>query len=430
VLARRRAHLERARLRLLAGADVVPADADLDAVRERAADFLRPESIVAHLREGLDLYLDAASRDADAEIEARARQAGVPAATFEGAIEGEQDPAERRRLRLAWEAFERSVEPARSARGDLRHDAARRAGGRDVADLRERSIGSELRPLLEGAERAAIAPHDEAVARAAREITPIPLPAAPTPEPILRRLGAALGEDPDVAGPRLLRSSGALWRAVAIAPPGERAAVVLGSRAGLAGLLDALATFGTAARATLVSRERGGSAFAAEHPAWSHAAAALFRRLPLDAAFREFAGVRSAPQIDDAIRLDAAVAPRVAWARASAALDADPPEEAPRRLRRATGTEPDPSARAAAWDRDPAAAAAWIGTIWAVLLEERLRTRWGRTWFTARAAASWLRDVWLAEPDSTPDAMAREARVGTMTPDAVLEACRPPRRLS
>jgi hypothetical protein len=247
---------------------------------------------------------------------------------------------------------------------------------------------------------------------------------------VLRRLGTAIGEDPDVRGPRLFRGEAALWRTATVAPPGDRAAVVLGFRRGLPGLLDALGAFGAAARATVVSRERGAAALAAEHPAWSCGAASLFRRLPLDGAFLEFAGIRPDPLLDDAFRRMAAVAPRLAWSEASGALESDPPSRASERYRRATGDEPAPSVRANAWDRDPVAAAAWIGEIWAVLLEERLRTRWGRRWFVARGASSWLRDLWLAEPDSTPDAMAREARVGTMTPDALLEACRPPRRLS
>ena len=68
MLARRRAQLEHARLRRLAGEGACPPDADLDAVRERAADLLRPEAVVLRLREALDLYLDDGSREADAEI--------------------------------------------------------------------------------------------------------------------------------------------------------------------------------------------------------------------------------------------------------------------------------------------------------------------------------------------------------------------------
>lgn len=430
MLARRRAHLERERLRALAGASAAPPDADLEDVRERSADLLRPAVVIDHLRAGLDLYLDDASRDADAEIARRAGREQVPAQGFPGALDAEHDPAERSKVRRAWEAFERAIEPARAARGELRHDAARRAGGRDVAQLRERCLGLELRAVLEPAERGAIAPLDEAIARASRELAGAPSVPLPSPESVLRRLGAAVGHDPDVAGPRVLRARAPLWRATSIVPPGDRATVVLGSRGGVGGLLEALGAFGEAARGTLVSRERGGEALAGEHPAFRHGAGALFRRLAREAAFREFAGLREEPTIDEEVGLATALPPRVAWAEASAALESDPPSETVRRWRRATGSEPDPDVRAGAWDRDPRAAAAWLGEVWSILLEERLRTRWGRRWFTEKGAASWLRDVWLAEPDSTPDAMAHEAQVGTMTADAVLEACRPPRRFS
>ncbi|HEX6849996.1 MAG TPA: hypothetical protein VF139_01215 [Candidatus Polarisedimenticolaceae bacterium] len=430
MLARRRAHLDRARLRRLAGADAAPPDPDVDAVRERAADLLRADTVTAHLREGLDLYLDEASRDADAEIAERERRSAIPSPSFEGATAVAEDPAERARLRGAWEAFERAVEPARAARGELRADAARRAGARDVAELRERTLAVDLRAVLAEAERVAIAPLDEAVARAARSAAGTPAATLPRVEGVLRRLGSAMGEDPDARGPRVLGGSESLWRTEAIAPPGDRATVVLGTRRGLEGFLDALGAFGAAARATAVSRERGADALAGEHPAWARAAETLFRRLPLDAGFREFAGIREDPLLEDHVRLEAAVAPRLAWAAASVALERDPPARAADGFRRASGREPDPSIRAAAWDRDPLPAAAWLGAMWAVLLEERLRTRWGRRWSVARGASSWLHDVWLAEPDSTPDAMAREAQVGTMTADAVLEACRPPRRLS
>jgi hypothetical protein len=422
VLARRRAHLERARIRRLAGEAHAPLDPDVDAVLERVADFLRPEAVGSNLREALDLYLDAASREADAELDERSRRAGEPPESFEGALEGAVDPADRARILRHWESLERSLESVRLARAEQREAAARAAGGSSVADLRGRALGVELRGLLEEAERRAIAPLDEAVARAAGS----PLEAPPPDVAALRRLGVALGEDPDGRGARLLRGGPACWRTVAACPPGERGCVILGSRGGI----DAWGAFGAATRAGVVSRARGARTLAAEHPAWARAAEALFRRLPLDPGFRAFAGMGERDGLDAALRLDAAVRPRVAWALASAALEPDPPSEAPERFRRATGAAPLPAIRAGAWDRDPAEAAAWLGEIWALLLEERLRTRWGRGWYVQAAAASWLRDVWIAEPDAEPDAMAAQAAVGTMTPDAVLEACRPPRRVS
>lgn len=401
MLARRRAHVERARIRQLAGESHAPIDPDVDAVRERVADLLRPEVVAGRLREALDLYLDDASAEADAEIEERQRRAGDPAGASR-------------------EKLEDSLQGIRASRGSMRHDAARAAGGKDVADLRARTLGVDLVDLLERAERVAIAPFDDGVARLPPGGPDLPVPDLVT----LRRMATALGEDPDVRGPRLIPGEERCPRTIAISPPGERACVLIGRSGGL----DAWGALGEATRATIVSRERGAEAFAAEHPAYRCAAAMLFLRLPLEPTFRSFVGIRERDGLDDALRRDAAIRPRLAWAEASAALAADPPAELDARWRRASGEAPIPSARAAAWDRDPRAAAAWLGEVWALLLEERLRTRWGRAWFASPTAVSWLRDVWIAEPDADPDAMASQAGVGTMTGDAILEACRPPRR--
>ena len=65
------------------------------------------------------------------------------------------------------------------------------------------------------------------------------------------------------------------------------------------------------------------------------------------------------------------------------------------------------------------------GTVYGLLLEERLMTRFGRGWFRSEAARDDLREIWDAEPGQTAESMAASLDLGTIDAAPMLDRCRP-----
>jgi len=247
---------------------------------------------------------------------------------------------------------------------------------------------------------------------------------------VLRVVGGALGADPDAGGPGIR---------IAAAPPlgsrpwigPDRPGVSLGRAEGPGALRAALAAFGRAARACFVNDVAGPAGLVGADPAFEAAAGVLFRRLVLSPAFRSRFGPAADEGLDADLRLEEALAPRAAWtylelARRRRSNEASPVDgEARRALRRALG-------RPAAVDElrdvlatDPRGAAGLRGTVLALLLEERLMSRWGRGWFLEPRAGTFLREVWEAETGQTAESVADGLDLGTIEPTPILDGCRP-----
>lgn len=239
---------------------------------------------------------------------------------------------------------------------------------------------------------------------------------------VLRRLGAALGLDPDVAGARLEAVSPA-----PVAPASHdavlpRAIVVLGQWGGTRGLADAFEAFGRATRATFLNRVRGVTACALADPAFACAAGMLFRRIASTPSGLRFAAAPESADLVAELRLEETIAARLAWANLAARGASSSMWEP---LQRRAAARPVAPGEGEAADRDATHPATRLrGIMFAVMLEERLLSRFGRAWFTARDAGAMLRDLWAAEPDENVVSMAASLGLGTMDSSPLLEAYR------
>jgi hypothetical protein len=200
----------------------------------------------------------------------------------------------------------------------------------------------------------------------------------------------------------------------------------VGTCAGPAALRAALGALGAATRTAFVAATRGGARARFADPAFTVAADVLYGRLAACPRFREAAGLPENAAALRALGLHEAVATRVGWVYLQTVLaNVDARDEAfGRSIERASGGPVTPAHRARVRDRDPSPAATLRGTVLGLLLEERLRSRFGRGWFAAPRARSWLRSVWEAEPDHTAETMAAAAGLGEIEPTPVLDASR------
>ncbi len=430
-----------------------PSDAELAAERERFDDAVRSEMVARAAQaaekapEGkagererqaaraiIEPYLDRACADQEAVIDERYRRARGNAPDFEAALAQESDPAKRDRLYQEWSALEHSLESVRTARHEAREVAARAVGSRTAFELAAHAEPCDPSALAEDIERGAMRSLDDAIGRASRNaLGAVALSGSSRPRwqhlvefdacldraaiaPILRELGGALGEDPDTHGPQLIRGRAA-WDTTVI-PPGERAAVVTGTSGGPGGLRAALRAFGSAAHGGAMGRRRGAAAAVVVDPAFDRAATILFGRLLRSGPFRAWAGVREAASLAAAIVLVEAVETRSAWMKLRAAArdlptaDAGALDRERENLRQGSSYE-------------TAGAAELRGAIFAVLLEESLMTRHGRSWFLDRDAGIRLAEMWEAEPDETAESMAGALSLGKMDADVLLEGFRP-----
>jgi hypothetical protein len=204
------------------------------------------------------------------------------------------------------------------------------------------------------------------------------------------------------------------------------ALVVPGIIAGPVGLWDLLGVFGTAVRAGRLAEMRGTAAVRFADRAFAYAAHTLWRRLVLCPRFRAEAGLRpDDAEIHDQAFHDA-VAMRLAWAylqTVTTGIDPDDPEFETM-IQRASGGPSTPAHRLAVSHRDPAGSAELRGTVLGLLLEERLRLRFGRNWFSRAEARRWMLEMWEAEPDLTAEEMANSLDLGTIEPTPMVDACR------
>jgi hypothetical protein len=162
-------------------------------------------------------------------------------------------------------------------------------------------------------------------------------------------------------------------------------------------------------------------------PAFAVAAEVLCRRLILSRPVRAQIGLRTGESLRLDLRFEEAVAVRMGWSYLVSVLDrgGSRGERLESAIRRAAGRPA--TALDAVWIReeDPVGAAILRGTVYALLLEERLMIRYGRDWFRSTAARDLLRECWEAEPGESAESMARALDLGTIEPTPIIEGCRP-----
>lgn len=452
----------------------VPVDQGRSPRDERIEDALRPAEVGAARRAAAEAqagpggerprrrfrllahpYLDRAAAEQQAELEVCRAKLEWPRRGFEFEILTNPSPDERRRSHDRWAAAEERLRDLRVQRSLAAVTAARAAGAASLADFLATLHPVPSDPLCAAYEAGAIAPLDDAIERASRDRrsrSPLPLthpehaadspvaealvayaerfPAAGVPT-VLRVMGRALGCDPDLAGsPGVIRDAEACVGARPWITRG-RAYVLIGALDGPGTLLEALAAFGRMARRAFVAGTRRAAGAVAADPAFDVAAGVLFGRLMLSPTFRARFGPRPEEGLDADLRLELALPPRLGWTYLYIALqgrgsEGDPPTaESGRALRRALG-------RPAAVDQllvpfrcDPQGAAQLRGTVLALLLEERLLSRWGREWFSAGRAGRFLRECWEAEEEQTAESVANVLDLGTIEPTPILDGCRP-----
>jgi hypothetical protein len=438
---------------------------DDPALRERVQDALRPEALralvattgadsktaaAASARVALSIcvpaYLEAQAPELELRCRTRRRIELAPwGGDVDAALASEPEPRERRAIEDRFKVAADRLAVGESERLAARDEGARRLGPPDARGLRRVAREPGAVAAVSELERGFIAPLDDAVARAVRErwrgrpggalnaqdSCDVPVmswlpdrrrlcPAAGIAA-ILRRLGATLRFDPDTDGFRL--------EAVNPAPAGTtvwelaapRAVVVLGTWGGPIGLADAFEAFGRAARATFLSSTRGPSSLWRVDPAYATAAGTLFRRIADSAAGPLFASNPAADARDE-LRLEALIAARRTWG--TLAADDRSPSEARAVSLRAGGRvlAPGEAERSERDESDPWARL--CGLMFGVLVEERLLSRFGRTWFSLPRAGSFLRDLWASETEGGARSMATAMGLGTMDSAPLFEAFR------
>jgi len=458
------------RLRALDPAlDIPPTDPDLES---RVADRLRPDEVGSLFRAASDRsrgpdgepsrsrfrsvageYLDLPDDAAAAEIVDRRARADPPDGGFEVAVIRADAPEERARICDGWSELERSIDDAEQERSRTRDDAARRAGAAGAFSFLAAAEVGDLGDLLERFRRGAIEPLDSrlrtAVSHRFREAR-LPALAADSvadwvalaaladhreqlPRPVIRRallqVGSISGADPDAYGPRIVEDDRIPWPDPLGTTP--RTAVVLGAIDGPLALARSLGALGQAIRLGFLRTHRGPVARFVD-PAFAVACGVLFRRLVLSRTFPTEIGVRIDAAALSALRLEEAVAPRLAWAYLQVAYDSSRRAgSAPDRRRieetveHATQRPASPAELATARSCTPTGAAVLRGTVLGILTEEYLRTRFGREWYLERRAVSCLREGWEAEPENTAESMAAARGIGTIEPTPILDGCRP-----
>lgn len=431
------------------------------ALLERVSDALRPAAIAearqraasgaaserARLRLIAGAYLATAAPELDEEwASLRSRLLAPWRGEVDAALAAEDDPAVRGAIASRFsEAIDR-LAPLEAERGGARDEAARRAGAADAATLARAGRDPEAEVFREEIEKGFIAPLDEYVAVAAQDrwrragIAPASARDEDVPRlswfPVrrellppaalmsfVRRLGAGLGLDPDARGVQIVaveRPAAATLLEESIAP---RPVLVPGTWGGARGLLDAFEATGRGIRIAFLREVRGASAAALADPAYAEASGALFRQLAASIDGARSAGLPGDETLIDDLRLERTIEARSAWA--SLASEGRATSDGRRLFARAAGRPPAPGAAEAAAHDGRDADARLRGEALAVLLGERLMTRFGRAWFTLREAGAFLKDFWTAEPDESPRAMAAALGLGTMDSSPLLEAHRP-----
>ncbi|HXV75361.1 MAG TPA: hypothetical protein VD788_03515 [Candidatus Polarisedimenticolaceae bacterium] len=394
------------------------------------------------------LYLDRATREPDDEL-ARIRAASGADPAEETGWMLEPDPVARRRALAASIAREDRESRWMRDRIELRERAARDAGATSVVGLLDAAQPRASAAIAREFERDAIEPLDEAISAAARQrrqrfgLDPDENAASETPaflsmaalagrlpataiHGVVRRVGTRFGEDPDSAGPHLAPRPAPGPRSFVGLTRDGLAVIVAGAVAGPGGLRDLLGSFGVAARAGRIADLRGTAAVRFADPAFAHASSTLWRRLPLCPRFRREAGLDADDWEIRELAFQEAVAMRLAWAYLQTAvtgIDGSSPAF-DRIVRRSCGAAATPAERRAVADRDPSWSAQLRGNLLGLLLEQRLRLRYGRDWFSRNEARRFLVEMWEAEPEMTAEEMAGSLDLGTIEATPMVDAFR------
>jgi len=389
-------------------------------------------------------FLERAAQEPESE---RVRRAPRIHLDLEWVREG--DPQIRRREFDREREIADRLESLKAECVDAREAAARGVGAADVTSFLAAGAPVPVLDELRRFEVGAIEPLDETVGAASRERrgrSRIRLiePDHPADEPvfrtlieheatlpaeglasILRRLGAAVGADPDLAsGPRLVRGSSKRGPTLCGFEACGRPVVVLGGLGGPGGLVRALGAFGEAARGAFVRDLYGDVELRFGDPAFAVASRVLFRRLVLNEAFRAAVGLEGRESLVIDVRLEEALAPRLSWTYLLLATrsDADSANEA---IVRATGRTAYPLRWGVRDESDPCGAAELRGTVLGILMEERLLCSIGRNWFESPGARRFLQETWEAEWQETAESVASALDLGTIEPTPILDRCRP-----
>jgi hypothetical protein len=466
-----KARRDGARLRALAPQPGDPAATDEERSRdERLRDRLRsslvrdaaaaalgapPGPAGERAREPIRLllapFLDFRTRDAEREFLRIRRELDEPEGGFAAAIRGEEGFAARAALQRRWERADAQLERARRERFAAREDAAREVGAQDLPQLLGGAHPVPGAVVVADVERVAIAPRDSLLASRARERggrfrhdragppdgweAPLLAGLAEHRRVLDERaivrtvaaVGSALGLDPNGRGPSIRRSRAAESDAESLESAPVRPAVILSGWGGPAGLAAALGAFGRAARAAMHRESGRGMAVSAADPALGFAAEHLFRRLILSSRFGSWAGLEPDDDRSASVRFEETVALRIAWALADLALRRarGAEERVFETLERAAGRPASLDLVARTWEADPGGASALRGASLAVLVEERLRTRWGNLWFLERGSRIFLREMTEAESAGTAECMATDLELGTMDASLLADGYRP-----
>ncbi len=244
---------------------------------------------------------------------------------------------------------------------------------------------------------------------------------------VLRRLGPRIGADPDTGDVDVRPGHGVHRPELFLT--GTRPLLLMGPIAGPGSLRTAVAQLGRAARWHFLATRRG-AAVRWWDPGFDRAAEVVFRRSVGTPEFCEWAGLRVDETVLADLRLEEALAPRLAWTYLYFILhpgaDGVPEtDEVEARLENALGRSATPDLRSLTLRLDLGGADELRGTVYGLLLEERLLTRFGRRWFMDPAAVRLLRECWDAEAGQSVAEMAKALDLGTIEPTPVLDGCRP-----
>jgi hypothetical protein len=436
--------------------------------RERLADHLRADRIGTLFRQAAEAcgredaedarrplralarpFLERAATEAEQELERMRAEHEPGSASCETDSILAPDADTRAASFARWCANEDRERELLAARVEMRGDAAARSGARSTTTLLGACHPRAPEEVEREFRRGAIEPLDETIERAAwsRWLRLGWDPQSPPPHEaprfralgekagrlpttrvvaIVRRLAAEFGEDPDARGPALaVRPTDGAWTTWGLTRDGT-ACVVPGQVSGPAGLWDLLGRYGQAARAGRLARMRGTAAVRFCDAAFAVASRTLWRRIAFCPLFRQ---ANDLPGGEEAVRelaLVEAVATRVAWSYLELVTTGadDDDGELDRTVRRAGGFPATPADRDAVRDGDPDGASELRGTVLGLLLEERLRLRFGRNWYARPEARRWLIEMWEAEPEMTAEEMARSLDLGTIEPTPMIDGNR------
>ena len=437
---------------------------------ERIEDLVRPDRVAAVwkraraaprgaageparrlLRGVLPPFFNRATSAPSAELRERCAHESAPAGGFRSALARCLDPDERGALFGRWDEACDRLRPALDAVRHERNEAAQRAGAASAVELVEATWAASEEPWIEPFERDAIEPLDDELSSALRaryarlgsafrgDAADGPWIEAGEPERdrvppsllrgILVRVAAFPGREASVAGPVIDLPARLPERPAWCAPEHGRPRMATGQSSGASGLHLALDLLGRALRFEFLSRLGGGSQVRDRlaDRACAAAAGTLYRRLAGCPRFRREMGLDEGRALGADLALQEALVPRRLWAYLHSMQNGIEPwsESFTALFERAEGLPPAPDRRVRAASAEPRALDELRGTVYGLLLEEHLRTRFGRDWWSSGSAVGWLREVWEAEPSSTVEERAAACGLGTMEAAPVADACRP-----